>query len=474
MNAEVIHRRGAENAEGSQRNAERFGEFSATLCVLCTSAVKAVPDRLRSLMLVALFAAAPLASRADDLLQVYRQARAADPVLAAADAARQAVREGVNLARAPLLPQATASLAFDQSQVDGGTPAQNRSRGVTAGISQVVVDLGQLARLKASTAQADAQDGVYRAAEQALVVRVAKAYFDVLTAEDALANVQANEDAFRQQVEQADQRHRNGLSAQVDVEQARAYHASARSSTIAARKALADAREALAEITGAAPGPLLRLRDELPMDAPAPADAQAWVTAALQRNPLLQAQRATITAAEQNIAAARAGHLPTLSAGLNLGRAAAWPVAAGNDGRNVATFGLVLNVPLFTGGATESQRRQAQYQRDGAREELEQRRRRIVRDVLEQYRSVEAGIGQTEATRAGADAARKALASTRVGQGLGTQSMTDLLLAIQTLGSAQSAYSLARHQFVLSRLLLQQAAGAVDEADLATVNALLQ
>jgi len=46
--------------------------------------------------------------------------------------------------------------------------------------------------------------------------------------------------------------------------------------------------------------------------------------------------------------------------------------------------------------------------------------------------------------------------------------------AIQTLAQAQAAYAQARHQFILGRLQLQQAAGALTEADLANVNALLQ
>ena len=85
-----------------------------------------------------------------------------------------------------------------------------------------------------------------------------------------------------------------------------------------------------------------------------------------------------------------------------------------------------------------------------------------------------AGIGQIAATREAFDAAGKALASTRVGRELGTQSMTDLLLAIQNLASAQGTYSLVRHQFVLNRLLLQQSAGSASERDLAAINALLQ
>jgi outer membrane protein len=423
-------------------------------------------------VLLLLLASLPLACHAEDLLQVYGQARGADPVLAAAEALRGSVQEGVTQARAPLLPQAVAGLALGQQQPAGDGP--NRSRNVNASLNQVVVDVGALARLKAAQGQADAQDASYRAAEQALVVRVATAYFNVLSARDALANVEANEDAFRQQVEQADQRYRNGLSAAVDLEQARAYHASARAGTIAARKALADARGALAEITGVEPGELKALRDDLPMGPPQPADPRAWVDAALANNPLLLAQRATVGAAERSIDAARAGHLPTLSASLGVGRGAAWPVAAGNDGRNVTTLGVVLTVPLFSGGAQQSLVRQALYQRDGARETLEAQRRATVREVQDQYRAVIAGIGQTEAQRSAVDAARKALASTRVGQGLGTQTMTDLLLAIQTLTSAQNAYALARYQFVLGRLLLQQAAGALGEADLVAVNALLQ
>lgn len=416
--------------------------------------------------------ALPRAGHAEDLLQAWQQARSADPVLAAALATRGAVREGVAQLRAPLLPQASASVSFDQNHVAGRD--DNRARNAGVAVSQVLVDVAQRKRLQAALQGAGAQDAVYSAAEQALLVRVAQAYFEVLTATDLLAAVAANEDAFAQQVEQADQRYRNGLAAMVDVEQARAYRASARANTLTAQKALSDARGALAEITGSAPGALARLREELPMDPPAPTDPQEWVNTALEHNPLLLAQRSLLGAAEENIAAARAGHLPTLSAALNSGRSSAWPLAGGNDGRHSTRVGLLLSVPLFSGGGTSATQRQAVYQRDAAREALEQRRRRVMREVQEQYRAVVAGIGQTEATREAVQAAQRALASTRVGQGLGTHSMNDLLQALQTLGATQAAYSRARHQFVVSRLLLQQAAGTVGEAELTTINSLLQ
>ena len=42
---------------------------------------------------------------------------------------------------------------------------------------------------------------------------------------------------------------------------------------------------------------------------------------------------------------------------------------------------------------------------------------------------------------------------------VGTQTLTNVLLAIQTLTSSESTYSQARHQFILNKLLLEQTAG---------------
>jgi len=418
----------------------------------------------------------PLAGHCADLLDAYQQARASDPQLSAAGADRLAVQEGVAQARAPLLPQLSATATL--SQAEAHDSERSRSRELLASVSQVVVDVSRLSTLKVAQAQAGAADATYRAAQQALCVRVATAYFGVLGAQDNLAYAQANEDAYRQQVEQAEQRYRTGLAALVDLEQARAYHATARGNTISARTALADAQEALTELTGQPADALKPLRASLPMDPPTPADPQAWVDAALQNNPLLAAQRLGLDAAENLIAAARGQHLPTLSAGLDVGRQATWSNGAGplQDGRTptTATLGLTLRVPLFAGGATQSRVRQAVYQRDASREQLEARRRQLSRDTLLQYRAVLAGIAQMRAASEAVEAAGKALAATRSGQALGTRSMTDLLLAIQTLTAAQGALSQSRTQFVLSQLLLKQAAGALDEADLAAVNTLLQ
>ncbi len=410
-----------------------------------------------------------LAGAADDLLQAYAQARASDPVLAAAEAARGGAREEVGQARAPLLPQWT--LAWTQEHQRGGS--EQRSRELQHRISQVLLDFSRMARLRSAQARDEGEQALLQAAQQALLVRVAQAYFGVLSASDSLATVQANEDAFARQVQQAQARFAAGLGAQVDIEQARTYHALAGANTVAARKALLDAREALAEITGSPIGPLKPLGQDLAALPPEAAEREAWVTQALRDNPALRAEQLALSASEQALDAARAAHLPTLSLALQSGRL--WPPTAGaGSGRSDTTLGLSLSLPLFAGGATESQRRQAAYQRDGAREAVEQRRRRVMRETLAQFDAVQLGAAQMDRTRSAVEAAGRALAATQTGQELGTRSMTDLLLAIQNQAAARGAYSQARHHYVLARLQLQQAAGAIDETHLAAVNALLQ
>src|SRR6185437_6509404 len=166
------------------------------------------------------------------------------------------------------------------------------------------------ANLKAAHSSANAQDELYQAALQNLFVRVTGAYFTVLTDEDLLANAKANEDAFKQQFEQADQRFKVGLSAITDVYQAKSFYEAAKATTIAAQNTLDNDREALSQITGKPTGNLKKLRDELPMNSPDPADPDAWVKQALINNPNLLAQKQNVAAAEHNITAARAGHLP--------------------------------------------------------------------------------------------------------------------------------------------------------------------
>ncbi|HET6546299.1 MAG TPA: TolC family outer membrane protein [Rhodanobacteraceae bacterium] len=459
--------------------------------------------RTRSLplALAALLAAGTTVAHAEDLLQIYKEARASDPQLAGAEATRYATEEGVDQARSQLLPQISAGLDYRKSHGSGTnqqfvndpdgnlvllpitSSSHSYGRTLNGTLTQSILDISRWTALKSSRAQAEAGDATYEAAQQDLYVRVATAYFDVLTAEDALKFAQSNEKALNRQLEQAQQRFEVGLSAITDVNDAKANHDSAVANVIAAQNAVDDTREALRQLTNKPPGELKTLRDDLPLDHPKPDDPAAWVDVALKENPTLSSFAFQTDAAAANVDTARAGHLPTITGQVVYTRSPNWAdqnsVQYGgelhtNSESSDTAIGFSLNVPLFTGGLTRSRVRQAIYNRDFAQDQYELQRRLVVRDTRSNYRAVIAGASEVDARKQAVVSAQSSLDATQAGYEVGTRTIVDVLISQQQLLQAQSDYSQARHSFVLNGLKLKQSAGVIELRDLELVNALLE
>lgn len=443
----------------------------------------------------------PMLASAEDLIQVYDLARQNDPVLAGAEAQRESISEGVDQATSQLLPQISAVFDFNDSDRDtynaGVSPdaqgnqglrvttgfSEGRSTTLSGTLSQSIIDFSKWTARRAAQELARRGDSLYVQAEQELSIRVATAYFAVLTAEDTLTFSEAEEKALSRQLDQAQQRFEVGLSAITDVNEAKAQHDSARASTILARNALEDAREALREITAKEPGTLARLRTEIPMQEPVPNDMEAWVARAVADNPALKAQEYALAAARANINTARSGHLPTLSGTASWSRNPSWgegsssdfPGTFPNNGKTTTRgIGLRLSVPIFTGGYTQSRVRQAVYDRDAAQDALEQQKRALERNTRLNFRSVVAGISEVEARKQAVVSANSALEATQAGFEVGTRTIVDVLLSQRQLYQAQRDLSQARHNFVLNQLRLRQSSGSIGPNDLKEVNALLE
>jgi outer membrane protein len=449
--------------------------------------------RLKLLTLALSLAAVSLPSHGEDLLDAYRQARANDPVLAQADATKRAVYENVPQARALLLPQVNGTMSLQQQSTSGtgasglssttsnlGSSDHERARSMGVELDQTILNLADIANLQAAHSTYDAQQQTYEAAAQDLFVRVATAYFTILNDEEQLKFAKANEEAYRVTYDQAEQQYKVGIAAITNVYQAKSYYEAAKATTISDANTLENDRQALTVITGQPVGELKKLREDLPMEAPVPSDSQAWVDSALKNNPTLLSAQYSETAAEHDVNAARAGHLPTISASLSRAKTTAWlengsynAINPGN-GRWGNTIGVTLSVPIFAGGATQSKVRQSIAQRDEAQDSLELTRRQTVQNTITYYNSVIAGISEVQSGKASVDSAQEALDATKAGFQVGTQIMLDVLNAIQTLTQNQSTYATNRHQLVLNRLLLRQSAGTIDYKDMEYVNSLLQ
>jgi len=148
------------------------------------------------------------------------------------------------------------------------------------------------------------------------------------------------------------------------------------------------------------------------------------------------------------------------------------PAFFGNNDANTSV-GLTLNIPIFSGFATQSGVRTALAQRDATADALEQLRRSIERSTRNAYQGLVAGISEVEARRLALVSAQSAYEASQVGLEVGTRTVLDVLNNQRTLFSAQQAYAQAKYNFLQSRLLLEQSTGTLEVADVEDVNRLL-
>ena len=430
---------------------------------------------LRPIAFAILLAGTAGGASAADLMQAYEMARQSDPVLAAAESERLISGEGVVQSRARLLPNIGGTASLTDTRIRG-LDGYDRDRSYGLSLTQSLYDHGNYTALRAAKLRDEQAAFALRAESDALLVRVADAYFNVLTAIETLASSRAEERSVKRQLDQAEKRLEVGLAPITDVHEARARYDSARANAIAAATALEDAREALAEITGERLDGLMGLAPDYKPENADTRSAEEWVSIANESNPTLQAAELALAAAERDIGTARAGHLPSLSASASIGDSAGWQnqyPGGPNTSGGGSTVGISLSVPLYAGGAVQSGVRQAVYGRDIAAERLEQQRRAVVRQTRNAQRSLEAGEAEVEARRLSVVSAQAAYEASEAGLEVGTRTIVDVLISQQALFQAQREYARARHAFLVNTLRLKQAAGTISIEDLQAVNAVL-
>jgi outer membrane protein len=449
------------------------------------------------------------ALNAADLLSVYERALQNDPQIREADANRLASRESKPQAVAALLPQFNASGQYSkdeqtigQTTLINSDPNDENSPLVPATISrdadghmrqydltlrQTLFRWDQWAALKRADAQVAQAEADYQAAQQDLILRTSQRYFDVLAAQDTVDAAEATLEAFSRQLEQADKRFEVGLIAITDVQEARAAHDQAAAAVIQAKRALATAQELLRELTGESFDTLAGPIDDLPLEAPSPADEEQWVTHALDQNLRVVSARLATDIARQDVSVARAGHLPSIDIvasrqdqdfnGTQVGRNVAGestPRSPADQNQRDDSIGVQVTVPIYSGGATSSRVRQRVYLHRAARERLERTNRETERAARDAYLGVLSEMSRVRASKQALESSRTALQATEAGFEVGTRTTVDVLQSRRQLFDAQTTYSRSRYDYILNVLQLQIATGTLDRADLEKINAFLK
>ncbi|MEO6676797.1 MAG: TolC family outer membrane protein [Pseudomonas sp.] len=414
-----------------------------------------------------------------DLLGVYRAALSNDAQLAASRHAYLAQREALPQARAGLLPNLTAGATSEITRLERDEPSLSRERSGTtfrANISQPLFRLDRWYQVKAARFTVSQAGLELSAKEQNLIFSAAQGYFETLRQLDAYAATKAEEGALLRQLEQAKGRLEDGASSITDVYDAQAAYDSARANRQQTQRKVDDAFETLARLTKNEYSSISGMGHTLPVESPVPNEAQDWVQTAIRQNLELQATHFAIDVAEQTLNQRKAGHAPSIDAvasyrkGDNDSFGYSNPTDFGSNGYrdNVeqSSIGIELNIPLYSGGMTNSQITEASERLYQSRDDYEDRRREVVLNTRNAFRGINSDIEQIVARRQAILSGQKSVEANQVGVDIGSRNIADVLNAQRQLYAVVRDYNNARYDYILDNLKLKQSAGTLSPNDL--------
>lgn len=416
-------------------------------------------------------------SQAENLMQVYQQARLSNPELRKSAADRDAAFEKINEARSPLLPQ--LGLGADYTYSNGYRDANGVNSNATSASLQLTQSIFDLSKWRALTLQeksAGIQDVTYQTDQQTLILNTATAYFNVLNAIDVLSYTQAQKDAVYRQLDQTTQRFNVGLVAITDVQNARSQYDTVLANEVTARNNLDNAVEQLRQVTGNYYPELASLNVD-GFKTNKPQAVNALLKEAENRNLTLLQARLSQDLAREQIRLAQDGHLPTLDLTASTGvsdtsysgsKTNTSQYDDSNMGQN--KIGLSFSLPIYQGGMVNSQVKQAQYNFVGASEQLESAHRSVVQTVRSSFNNINASISSINAYKQAVVSAQSSLDAMEAGYSVGTRTIVDVLDATTTLYNAKQQLANARYTYLINQLNVKSALGTLNEQDLVALN----
>jgi outer membrane protein len=432
------------------------------------------------------------ATHAADLMSTWQAAQTRDPEIAAARALLEQAAFRLEQAKALWAPTVSAGGAV------GVGGADSRTKGAEAmGQSDVTfktnVNAGALARasigaqkawispereaqskqLELSAQIAQAQ---WQLAQQALIMRTAQRYFDVVGAELTLHVLQRQQKAVQQAAAEINKRQSVGDASVMDVQEANARASEIRAHVLTQENNLAMKKVAYRQLVGQEPSQLLTISNVnlIPSNL---ADANTWVQRAKQQSPSLQLMGFQQAVQSQEAKRVKAGNAMTVDwvAQAQMDRLSGQGMY-GSASNQTAQYmvGLQLNMPLSTGGMVEAREREALKQVEKLRYDQEAAELQIEQNVRDAWQSLSSAPARLQALAQSEKASKARLSATRQAHRTGARTTNEWLGAEHDAAQSELAVMQLRIQTAMDQLRLSAASGELGEAQLRQVNALLK
>ncbi len=418
-----------------------------------------------------------------NLLTLHSLAKQNDPAFRAAASQLQADLETENQAFSALLPNINFGARIEKQDntydAFGMSIDASRNPGTySLVLNQALFRPQAWETYKQSQLSGEVAKLSFQQAEQDLVLRLTRAYFDLLTAQDDLASIRDQKVAITEQLALAKANFEVGNATVTDQQEAQARFDLAVAQELAAQNQLAQRKLQLETIVGMPVEELATMAPTTQLSAPTPNTAEAWAEQARNNNLRAQQARLAKLIAKGESNKARYGHLPTLDLTAQMVETEQ-QIFDGNSGRpfdlgvDSTTIGLVMNVPIFSGGGTQSQVRQQAALLEKAMNNVELAGRNATQAAKSAFLGVQTSLAQVKALETALASSELALQSNKTAYEVGIRINVDVLNAQQQFNATQRDLSKAKYASLINMLELQAVAGQLNAETVQQINQLL-
>ena len=343
---------------------------------------------------------------------------------------------------------------------------------MNAGVSSSVTlfnGLTNVASLRSAQLSEDAGERNVKRAEQTVAFTVASNFLALVQQQEQLRVQRENLAAQEAQEKQIKAFVDAGSRPISDLYQQQAAVAAARSQVVNAERAFELAKVDLIQTLQLDPRGSYAFAPPA-LDTTSKANAtfslDSLLTRALGRRSDLFAQQSLVSAASQNVKAAKGSRWPalSLSAGYNSAYSSATSIGFSDqlNQRRGGSIAIGMSIPLFDRGTTDLAAQRAEIAEDNARLELKDRQQQVGLEVRRAYLDYQAATQQLDAAEAQLRAAALALQASQQRYTVGAATLLEVTQARATQLQAASALVTARYGLLFQRTLIGYYVGDLD------------
>jgi outer membrane protein len=297
--------------------------------------------------------------------------------------------------------------------------------------------------------------------EQNTLLEAVQAYMNVYQLRQIAALREKNLAAMNEQVRASRARLDVGEGTRTDVAQSESQRSTAIAQLNSARADVKSAEATYVQVIGSQPDRL----STAPAAKNLPRSPDQAYANAVTVHPGILATQYAVNAQGFNVKAKEGALLPTVGLTASASHLDTYAGTSVGDG-NSASVGVGVSIPIYTGGRTSAQVRQAKEQLGQARIEVDIVQDKVRQAISSAWSQLEAARASVKANRDGIAAAQLALDGVIEERKVGQRTTLDVLNAQNDLVSVQIALVQAEHDSIVASYALLNASGRMTAQDM--------